>query len=162
MTKLKKCNTCSNEIATNAKFCPKCGAKNKKPIYKRWWFISIAVFVLIIATGGNRMEKWEKENMIVHFDYDEVYNHFEQYQGKFANTDLLVIQELRNDKTGYRRYAMATETNPTRYIDMYVKEEKPVLQSGDEIHTSFELKEKEVVDNINMISSDLVTFNIKQ
>ena len=38
MSKMKKCDTCGAEIAENAKRCPACGAKNKKPIYKRVWF----------------------------------------------------------------------------------------------------------------------------
>ena len=40
---LKLCKTCGATIAKNAKRCPKCGAKNKKPIYKRVWFWIIAV-----------------------------------------------------------------------------------------------------------------------
>ena len=38
MSKMKKCDTCGAEIAESAKRCPACGAKNKKPIYKRVWF----------------------------------------------------------------------------------------------------------------------------
>lgn len=47
-----KCKTCSKEIATNAKSCPNCGAKNKKPIYKRPWFIIVAFLVVIGVVGG--------------------------------------------------------------------------------------------------------------
>lgn len=51
------CKTCGKMIAKNAKKCPHCGAKNKKPIYKRVWFIILCVIVLIgiigaIAGGG--------------------------------------------------------------------------------------------------------------
>lgn len=60
MTKLKKCNTCSNEIATNATYCPKCGAKNKKPIYKRWWFIAIVVFIMINVYININSEKYRE------------------------------------------------------------------------------------------------------
>ena len=55
MAKLIQCKACSKEIAVNAKTCPNCGAKNKKPIYKRPGFI-IIVFLLVvgaIAGGGN-------------------------------------------------------------------------------------------------------------
>ena len=34
--KLKKCETCGQEIAKSCKVCPNCGAKNKKPFYKKW------------------------------------------------------------------------------------------------------------------------------
>lgn len=49
--KLKPCKSCGQEIAKSAKFCPKCGAKNKKPIFKKWWFW--VVFILLIAIIGN-------------------------------------------------------------------------------------------------------------
>ena len=52
MAKMKKCKTCNAEIASSAKSCPSCGAKNKKPIYKRGWFIVIAFFIVIGTIGG--------------------------------------------------------------------------------------------------------------
>jgi hypothetical protein len=33
-------------MAENAEVCLACGAKNKKPFYKKWWFIVFAVLVL--------------------------------------------------------------------------------------------------------------------
>ena len=33
--KLISCKACGQEIAKSAKRCPKCGAKNKKPIFKK-------------------------------------------------------------------------------------------------------------------------------
>jgi len=55
--KLKNCPVCGKEMAANAKICPSCGAKNPKPIYKRWWFW--VLLVLIIggiggAAGGGK------------------------------------------------------------------------------------------------------------
>ena len=35
MSKMKNCKVCGAEIATSAKSCPKCGAKNKKSIWKQ-------------------------------------------------------------------------------------------------------------------------------
>lgn len=46
--KLIKCSVCGNDMAKNAKKCPNCGAKNKKPFYKRKLFWIIAVVVLCI------------------------------------------------------------------------------------------------------------------
>ncbi len=51
-----KCKTCGTEIAKSAKACPSCGAKNKKPIYKRVWFWAVIVilFLIILSNiGGN-------------------------------------------------------------------------------------------------------------
>ena len=52
MSKMIQCKYCSKEIASNEKFCPGCGAKNKKPIYKRPWFIVIAFFVIVGSIGS--------------------------------------------------------------------------------------------------------------
>lgn len=52
MAKMIQCKSCSKEIASNAKSCPGCGAKNKKPIYKRPWFIVVALLVIGGAIGG--------------------------------------------------------------------------------------------------------------
>ena len=51
MSKVIQCKTCSKEIASNAKTCPGCGAKNKKPIYKRPWFIVIVFLIIVVAIG---------------------------------------------------------------------------------------------------------------
>lgn len=52
MSKLKNCNTCNAEIAVSAKICPSCGAKNKKPIYKKWWFY-VAIIIILGAIGSS-------------------------------------------------------------------------------------------------------------
>ncbi|MGG7143971.1 FxLYD domain-containing protein [Clostridium nigeriense] len=57
MAKMIQCKSCSKEIASSAKICPGCGAKNKKPIYKRVWFIVIVLLIIVgainAAGGGN-------------------------------------------------------------------------------------------------------------
>lgn len=51
--KLINCPVCGAETAASAKACPKCGAKNKKPFYKKWQFYAIlAVIVICAAAGG--------------------------------------------------------------------------------------------------------------
>jgi len=53
--KMGVCKHCGAEIAVSAKTCPQCGGKNKKPIYKRGWFVALCVIVVIAAvssTGG--------------------------------------------------------------------------------------------------------------
>lgn len=49
MVKLKTCSVCGGEMASSAKACPKCGAKNKKPVYLRWWFIALVILVGIVG-----------------------------------------------------------------------------------------------------------------
>lgn len=57
------CKVCGQEIAKEAKTCPNCGAKNKKSIFKKWWFWAIVVLVLIAAgQSGNDVEPEQEAN----------------------------------------------------------------------------------------------------
>lgn len=53
MSKMIKCKTCGANIASNAKTCPGCGAKNKKPFYARVWFWVLIVVVVFGVIGGS-------------------------------------------------------------------------------------------------------------
>ena len=59
MKKMKQCKTCSKEIGISAKYCPGCGAKNKKPLYKRVWFCVVAIIIVIGATDSSDSGKIE-------------------------------------------------------------------------------------------------------
>lgn len=52
MSKMINCAQCSEEISAQAKTCPKCGAKVKKPFYKKWWVWLLAVIVIGSIAGG--------------------------------------------------------------------------------------------------------------
>ncbi len=52
--KMTVCKSCGAQIASSAKTCPNCGAKNKKPIYKRAWFI-ILIILVVLGIGGAAM-----------------------------------------------------------------------------------------------------------
>jgi len=49
--KMKPCKTCGQMIAKKAKKCPHCGAKNKKPVYKRFWFWLLCIIVALFIYG---------------------------------------------------------------------------------------------------------------
>ena len=51
MVNMINCKSCGVEIAASAKSCPKCGAKNKKPIWKRVC-VFLAVILLFSVIGG--------------------------------------------------------------------------------------------------------------
>lgn len=64
--KMVLCRNCNTPIAKNAKICTSCGAKNKKPFFKRWWF---ALFIIILILGGiGSISRNKKEK----FDWNEV------------------------------------------------------------------------------------------
>lgn len=52
MERMVICRTCGEEIAASAKVCPKCGGRNKQPIFKKWWFWAIVVVVVFGAIGS--------------------------------------------------------------------------------------------------------------
>lgn len=60
-SKMVTCKHCGTEIAASAKVCPKCGGKNKKPIYKRPWFIALIVIIIIGAIGSAGGDKTSNE-----------------------------------------------------------------------------------------------------
>ena len=47
--KIRVCKNCNNPLPEKATVCPSCGAKNKKPIYKKWWFWLIIALIVIGA-----------------------------------------------------------------------------------------------------------------
>lgn len=51
-----KCSECGAEISDQAKSCPHCGAKQKikKPLYKRPWFIVLAVIIILSAISSSK------------------------------------------------------------------------------------------------------------
>lgn len=61
--KLTVCKACGQEIAKSAKACPHCGAKNKKPLFKKWWFWAIIVVLIIsIGTSGSDTDNGSTAN----------------------------------------------------------------------------------------------------
>lgn len=57
---MKVCPACGAEMAKSAKACPHCGAKNKKPIYKKWWFWLLIVILVVAIAGGSSDQEGEK------------------------------------------------------------------------------------------------------
>lgn len=39
---------------SSAKTCPSCGAKNRKPFYRKWWFYALIVLLVLGALGGGK------------------------------------------------------------------------------------------------------------
>ena len=51
---LKLCKVCGQQIAENAKFCPRCGAKNKKPVFTKWWFWFLVIALVSGIIGASQ------------------------------------------------------------------------------------------------------------
>ena len=63
-TQVKYCNLCGEEMPENAKFCPNCGGKKKKPFYKRvsFWVIVVALALLLMPGSDEEEVAAEPEN----------------------------------------------------------------------------------------------------
>lgn len=62
------CSGCGSPMSKKAKACPPCGAKSKRPIYKRAWMIAFVAIVVIgaigfVGCGGRKGEKFEWYDM---------------------------------------------------------------------------------------------------
>ena len=84
------CKVCGKEIAKSAKTCPDCGAKNKKPIYKRAWFIALVVIILIVGIGGSggsdSTEPNDEEITYTSYDLQEMLDELENNALKAEET----------------------------------------------------------------------------
>lgn len=65
--KMILCRNCNTPIPAKAKVCPSCGAKNRKPFYKRVWFILLVLAVLLVVlmnlAGRKRGERFDWKDM---------------------------------------------------------------------------------------------------
>lgn len=53
------CSVCGKGIASTAKNCPSCGAKNKMPYYRKWWFwlLITAAILMAVIRGVNYLSQ---------------------------------------------------------------------------------------------------------
>lgn len=126
MNKMTKCKSCGADIASSAKHCPSCGAKNKKPIYKRVWFwILVVVLLIAIAdfvaskvnpsdsieiettTEGDSNAYVDRSEATVEIDCDklaEAYNKNPDYYDKILNNQVAewsgTITSIANSDNG--------------------------------------------------------------
>lgn len=60
--KMVECKNCNAMIPAKSKKCPMCGVKNKKPIYRRGWFILL--ILILVLWGGLSVRKSIREKII--------------------------------------------------------------------------------------------------
>ncbi|MBR5471897.1 MAG: Ltp family lipoprotein [Oscillibacter sp.] len=106
---MKACSACGVEIAKSAKACPHCGAKNKKPIYKKWWFWLIIIFILIGALGSSSDEPEHPEedaSAVVSDIIPETADTEEKSTvDEIKNSEIFIDNEIKEKQT-------EVETNP--------------------------------------------------
>lgn len=115
MPKMKECKYCSNEIADNAKFCPKCGAKNKKPFYKRGWFIALCIFIILGMIGSNSEDS---DNTLS--NEKEYSNTEEVYQNPNEKEDVVIEENVSVENNIPTEYKSALKQAKTYSEKMHM------------------------------------------
>ncbi len=92
MSKMILCKACNNEISKGAKICPKCGHKNKKPIYKRVWFWLLILFVIGVIGGASSNSKSDDSKK-----EDKVETTTQQVAENNTTTDTTKKEEVKED-----------------------------------------------------------------
>lgn len=62
-SKISVCKNCGIPLPEKATVCPSCGAKNKKPIYKKWWFWLIIVLIVAGIISNRSNESVSSDNL---------------------------------------------------------------------------------------------------
>lgn len=128
-SQMKACKVCGKEIAKNAKVCPYCGAKNKKPLFKRWWFIAILVIIAVLIIYGivssmdsaatkeaKNMSKASFIKSCQTYDYKNLDRNAEKLTGKHIKVTLWVEQNV--DDTMFRAYSKGKyDDNTTGWME---------------------------------------------
>lgn len=100
-TSMFKCAVCGAEIAKNAKVCPHCGGKVKKPLYKKPWFIILAIFIVICivscSSGGNSENSEAEVNSTVVNDVEKENTETVAEQQEEIQYTAYEVSELMND-----------------------------------------------------------------
>lgn len=111
--KMTICSHCGASIASGAKTCPSCGGKNKKPIYKRPWFIVLIIIIVIcivVGMGGSDEptstapsdDSQKQEQQITYTEYnlnamvDELENNALKAEKKYNDQYIKVTGQITN------------------------------------------------------------------
>lgn len=130
-SKTTQCKVCGAEIAKNAKTCPNCGAKNKKPIYKRVWFwlliviVVLVIIVIIVACAGGssenpatkeakEMSKTDFINSCESYNYKDLERNADELSGSYIKVTLWIEQDVDGGTT-YRAYSKGPYDDSTMW-----------------------------------------------
>ncbi len=118
--KMKLCKVCGKPIAKNAKRCPYCGAKNKKPLFKRVstyiLLLIIVVIVAVIATSGNQYKLSDDAKNMSEKDYkaacqevayEDLMRNIDKYVGQKVKFTGEVFQVVYDSDSGESQYLIS-------------------------------------------------------
>ena len=149
---MKPCKVCGAMIAKNAKACPSCGAKNKKSVFKRWWFwclLVLIVFGIFIFSGEddtpkkpydpNKTPEQVKTEYIASckpIDYKAVARDPDQHKGDHVSFTGTVIQVMESGNKVTLRVAMDDDHDMILYV-IYTREDGESRILDDDVITGY-------------------------
>lgn len=127
MAKIIQCKACSKEIASNAKSCPGCGAKNSKPFYKKIWFWIVAVIIVAgIGGAGSDEPKVVSEGDESTIETSQIQQNNTSKVKTFKIGDVIELNDFRITVNGIRtsngsQFIKPSEGNEYLYVDATVE-----------------------------------------
>ena len=101
------CKTCGAKMAKKAKKCPSCGAKNKKPIYKRFWFWVLAIIVIFFIVKAIKRSGLDVKKPSAKLTADEIIKEFyegeEKGESKYKDTVVAITGKVGAIEEDYIR-----------------------------------------------------------
>ena len=124
---MTQCKACSKEIASNAKSCPGCGAKNSKPFYKKIWFWIVAIIIVAgIGGAGSNEPKVVSEGDGSTTETSQIQQNNSSKVKTFKIGDVIELDDFRVTVNGIRtsngsQFIKPSEGNEYLYIDATVE-----------------------------------------
>ena len=163
---MTNCKYCGHEIAKSAKSCPQCGAKNKKPIFKKWWFWVTIAF--IIGSIGNTVLDNEVDtdnNFNVNINQSETtseHNDHVKTQEKESVFDgdcgISAMAEMGTDIIGQPTVSVSITNTTDKDISAIKFYAVPLDVYGEELDGVFTMNNLVTDDTITAGSSDTRTW----
>lgn len=151
-SKSANCQNCNTPLPVGAKICPSCGAKNKKPFYKRGWVILLTAILAIGIIGvvgcGSKGEKFEWSSLELSALLPEPNSHIGEILSD--SEDYLSIYVHKTAKEEYKDYLNAcksfgytlesskTESNYSAYNEAGYKLSLWYNSNDKELHISLD------------------------
>ena len=144
MSKMIRCKTCKADIASNAKTCPSCGAKNKKPFYTKVWFWILAIIIVGAIGGGSSSDKTTDSttsNVVVSNTNNEIVQEV---------AEVKTTPEVKEEPDVPKEYTNALKKAQVYSDTMYMSEKSIYDQLTSEYGEGFTAEAAQyAIDNVN-------------
>ena len=136
MSKMKNCKTCGASIAENAKSCPSCGAKNRRPLYTKVWFWLLMIAVISAGIGAaNSSTEGEMPADATQSEDASAKNHTVSAVSSVFEGDcgFRASAEMRSSVIGYPELVISIENTSSKKISAIQFYAVPLDVYGEEI-----------------------------